>query len=78
MSNDPYGKPSKPSRLESAHRTLQGVSNATSLVTGALFVVIGIGALIAAPITSQQLLLPIGVVAILFGGLRLWLWSRTR
>ena len=78
MSHDPYGTNDKPSRLESVHRKLQIVSNSVSLITGIAFVVIGIGALIAVSITSQQLLLPIGVFAILFGGIRLWLWSRTR
>ena len=78
MNTDPYGTPGKPSRLESVHRKLQIVSNSVSLITGIAFVVIGIGALIAVSITSQQLLLPIGVFAILFGGIRLWLWSRTR
>jgi len=78
VSNDPYGTNDKPNRLEGVHRTLQGVSTSVSLITGIAFVVIGIGALIAAPITSQQFLLPLGFFAIVFGGIRLFLWSRTR
>ena len=75
---DPYGKNDKPSRLEVVHRKVQSISNATSLITGAAFVIIGIGALIAAAVTSKQLLFPLGAFAILFGAIRLWLWSRTR
>ena len=78
MSNDPYGKRDKPDRFESAHRTLQGVSNVTAVVTAVAFLVIGIGALIAAAVLSEPLAALVGGVGILIGAVRLVLIYRLR
>ncbi len=78
MSNDPYGKRDKPTRLESVHRTLQGVNSVTALVTAVAFLVIGVGALIAASVLSEPLAALVGGIGILIGAVRLLLIYRLR
>ena len=78
MSTDPYGKPEKRSTYDTVLGGLRKVNFGLSLVMGIVFIVVGVGALITALVTGEQLLLPIGLFAIAFGGIRLWLWSRTR
>jgi hypothetical protein len=78
VSNDPYGKRDKPTRLESVHRTLQGVNSVTALVTAVAFLVIGVGALIAASVLSEPLAALVGGIGILIGAVRLLLIYRLR
>lgn len=78
VSTDPYRNRDepRPSRFDSALTGLRSFNTTLSSVVGIAFVVIGIGAVIAAPITSEFLLVPIGLFAILLGAVRVFLARR--
>ena len=69
MSIDPYGRnePEKPSLR---------VNSIATLVFGAVFVLIGVGCLLAALIMGDAMLVPLGVVATGLGAVRVWLALR--
>ena len=74
---DPY-KPGEPNRLQRISDSVGRVSSATETITAVAFIVIGVGALIAASIYAQPLAALIGAVAIAVGIVRLLLQRRRR